>query len=97
MTDHCRSDTNELRKTSTDQRIEFTVPKPSPFPDEARRQFAELRDSVDRLQAHFRVTLDRLAIQARNPDRDNLRRYVGRMTARFYPGVEELAGCKAAA
>jgi glutathione S-transferase len=29
--------------------------------------------------------------------RDNLRRYVGRMTARFYPGVEELAGCKAAA
>jgi glutathione S-transferase len=29
--------------------------------------------------------------------RDNLRRYVGRMTLRFYPGVEELAGCKAAA
>jgi glutathione S-transferase len=28
---------------------------------------------------------------------DNLRRYVGRMTARFYPGVDELAGCKAAA
>jgi hypothetical protein len=29
--------------------------------------------------------------------RDNLRRYVGRMTARFYPGVEQLAGCTAAA
>ena len=29
--------------------------------------------------------------------RENLRRYVGRMTARFYPGLEELAGCKAAA
>jgi len=29
--------------------------------------------------------------------RDNLRRYVGRMTARYYPGLEELAGCKAAA
>jgi glutathione S-transferase len=28
---------------------------------------------------------------------DNLRRYVGRMTQRFYPGVQELAGCKAAA
>lgn len=28
---------------------------------------------------------------------ENLRRYVGRMTARFYPGLEELAGCKAAA
>jgi glutathione S-transferase len=27
----------------------------------------------------------------------NLRRYVGRMTARFYPGLEELAGCKSAA
>jgi glutathione S-transferase len=28
---------------------------------------------------------------------ENLRRYVGRMTARFYPGLDELAGCKAAA
>jgi len=28
---------------------------------------------------------------------DNLRRYVGRMTARFYPDLKELAGCKAAA
>lgn len=26
---------------------------------------------------------------------DNLRRYVGRMTARFYPEFDELAGCKA--
>jgi len=29
--------------------------------------------------------------------RDNLRRYVGRMTALYYPGLERLAGCKAAA
>ena len=29
--------------------------------------------------------------------RENLRRYVGRMTARYYPGFEEIAGCKAAA
>jgi len=28
---------------------------------------------------------------------DNLRRYVGRMTARFYPELGEIAGCKAAA
>jgi glutathione S-transferase len=28
---------------------------------------------------------------------DNLRRYVGRMTARFYPKLGEIAGCKAAA
>lgn len=29
--------------------------------------------------------------------KDNLRRYVGRMAARFYPELEEVAGCKAAA
>ena len=28
---------------------------------------------------------------------DNLKRYVGRMTARFYPDLEEIAGCKATA
>jgi glutathione S-transferase len=28
---------------------------------------------------------------------DNLKRYVGRMTARFYPDLREIAGCKAAA
>jgi glutathione S-transferase len=28
---------------------------------------------------------------------ENLRRYVGRMTARYYPDRTELAGCKAAA
>ena len=27
---------------------------------------------------------------------DNLKRYVGRMTARFYPELREIAGCKAA-
>src|SRR5919197_2337340 len=28
---------------------------------------------------------------------DNLKRYVGRMTARYYPDYSEIAGCKAAA
>ena len=28
---------------------------------------------------------------------DNLRRYVGRMTARYYPDLKEIGGCKAAA
>jgi len=28
---------------------------------------------------------------------DNLKRYVGRMTARFYSDLEEIAGCKATA
>jgi glutathione S-transferase len=36
-------------------------------------------------------------IRAVAEQRGNLRHYVGRMTARFYPGLAELAGCKAAA
>jgi glutathione S-transferase len=28
---------------------------------------------------------------------DNLKRYVGRMTARFYPDLRKIAGCQAAA
>lgn len=50
-------------------------PKPYPFPDEARKQFSELRDSVDRIESHFRALLDQKERQVRNPDRDNLKRY----------------------
>jgi len=55
--------------------ISDTVPKPYPFSDEARRQFGELRDSVDRLESHFRALLDLKETQLRNPDRDDLKRY----------------------
>jgi lysophospholipase L1-like esterase len=55
--------------------ISDTVPKPYPFPEEGRRQFGELRDAVDRLDAHFRALLDSKDAQLRNPDRDNLKRY----------------------
>ncbi len=55
--------------------IAETVPKPFPFPEEGRRQFGELRDSVDRLDAHFRALLDLKEAQLHNPDRDNLKRY----------------------
>ncbi|MEX2260484.1 MAG: SGNH/GDSL hydrolase family protein [Bryobacteraceae bacterium] len=51
------------------------VPKPFPFPEEARRQFGELRDSADRVESHFRALLDRKESQLRSPDRDNLARY----------------------
>ncbi len=51
------------------------MPRPFPFPEEARRQFGELRDAVDRLDAHFRALLDLKETQLRNPDRDNLKRY----------------------
>jgi lysophospholipase L1-like esterase len=52
-----------------------SVPKPYPFPEEARRQFAELRDTVERIESHFRAALDQKERQLRSPDRDNLRRY----------------------
>jgi lysophospholipase L1-like esterase len=55
--------------------IADTVPRPYPFPEEGRRQFGELRDAVDRLDAHFRALLDFDETQLRNPDRDNLKRY----------------------
>ena len=55
--------------------VSDTVPKPFPFPEEGRRQFGELRDAVDRLDAHFRALLDSDEAQLHNPDRDNLKRY----------------------
>ncbi len=64
------------------------VPKPFPFSETARQQFAELRDSVDRLEAHVHALLGQGEGQLRNPDRDNLKRYaeanekVGSPTAR---------------
>jgi lysophospholipase L1-like esterase len=36
---------------------------------------AELRESLDRIEAHFRALLAFKEAQLRNPDRDNLRRY----------------------
>lgn len=36
-------------------------------------------------------------IRAAAERHDNLKRYVGRMTARYYPDFKEIAGCKAAA
>jgi acyl-CoA thioesterase I len=51
------------------------LPKQYPFADEARKQIAELRDSVDRMEADFQALLEFKEQQARNPDRDNLQRY----------------------
>jgi len=55
--------------------ISDTLPKPYPFPEEGRRQFGELRDAVDRLDAHFRALLDLQQSELHNPDPDNLKRY----------------------
>jgi len=51
------------------------VPKPYPFPEEARRQLAELRESAIRIESHFQALLEQRDSQLRSPDRDNLRRY----------------------
>ncbi len=52
-----------------------SVPKPFPFPDQARQQFAELRESVDRIESHLRALLELKETQVRSSDRDNLGRY----------------------
>ncbi len=52
-----------------------SVPKPYPFPEEGRKQFAELRDVASQIEAYFRASLDQKERQLRSPDRDNLRRY----------------------
>jgi len=51
------------------------MPKPHPFPAEARRQFHELRESLERAGSHFRGLLASKEEQLRAPDRDNLARY----------------------
>ncbi len=52
-----------------------TVPKPYPFPEAARQQFAEVREESTRLDSHFRALLDSKDAQLTAPDRDNLARY----------------------
>ena len=52
-----------------------SIPKPFPFPEEAHKQFAELRDDLNRIESHFRALLDHEDHQVRSPDRDNLARY----------------------
>ncbi len=52
-----------------------TMPKPYPLPETPRRQFVELRDSVEHLDHVVRGLLDQNQRQLRSPDRDNLRRY----------------------
>jgi len=51
------------------------LPKPHPFPEEGRRQFAALRETSDQLSGYFAALLDIRESALRNPDRDNLRRY----------------------
>ena len=65
------------------------MPKPFPFPEQARHQLEELRNAADRADSHFRALLDQKELQARNPDRDNLKRYA-EGNARLAPPVAEM-------
>lgn len=52
-----------------------TIPKPYPFPEAARQQLAEVRETSARLDAHFRALLENKDTQLVAPDIDNLARY----------------------
>jgi len=51
------------------------LPKQYPFADAARKQVAELREAMDRMDASLQALLEYKDEQARTPDRDNLKRY----------------------
>jgi lysophospholipase L1-like esterase len=51
------------------------VPKPFPFPEEARKQLVELSEARDRLKAHLEAAIEQAELRLRGSDRDNLRRY----------------------
>jgi lysophospholipase L1-like esterase len=51
------------------------LPKPVPFPDESRKQLAELREILHTTEEYFQSQLDRVQSDLRNPDRDDIKRY----------------------
>jgi lysophospholipase L1-like esterase len=55
--------------------VSDAVPKPFPFPEESRKQLAELRDLQTRFETHFRALIERREQQVRTPDLFNLDRY----------------------
>jgi lysophospholipase L1-like esterase len=55
--------------------ITDSIPKPFPMPETSRKQFIELREDIERFQAHFQALLDQKEKQLRVIDRDNLHRY----------------------
>ncbi len=52
-----------------------TLPKPADFSEDIDQQLGDLRASLQRLEAHFRASLDAREQQALGSDRDNLTRY----------------------
>ena len=75
VNDHTGHTYNFLLNLKAYLALADSVPKPFPFPDEARKQFAELRESQARAESHFAALLEAKETRLRSPDRDNLRRY----------------------
>jgi lysophospholipase L1-like esterase len=51
------------------------LPKPVPFPEESRKQLAELREILHTTEVYFQTQLDQIQLDLRNPDRDQIKRY----------------------
>lgn len=64
-----------LRNVRAFLELSDALPKPFPFPPEGKRQFTELRETLDRIDASFLAALEARESQLRSPDRDQLRRY----------------------
>jgi glutathione S-transferase len=90
---HSRDEIAALGTKSIDAIADFLADKPFFFgPEPTGADATMFAFACAMLCPHFESP-----IRAAAERRENLRRYVGRMTARFYPGMDELAGCKAAA
>jgi lysophospholipase L1-like esterase len=65
-----------------------SLPRPYPFPAEADRQYAELREGLQRMQQHFEAILQvqNLNSQQRDADPDDLKRYAAADAALLPPG-----------
>jgi lysophospholipase L1-like esterase len=59
------------------------------MPETGRKQFIELREDVERFDAHLHALLDQKERQLRAPDRDNLHRY-GDANAKLNPPAPNL-------
>jgi glutathione S-transferase len=90
---HSLQEIAALAARSLDAMADFLGPKPFFMGNEPTGVDATMfAFTAGMLCPHFDI-LARSAAERH----ENLRRYVGRMTARFYPDLTEVAGCKAAA
>ena len=65
-----------------------SIPRPYPFPETADRQYAELREDLQRIQQHFEAILqvENAGTEAREADPASLKRYAEANTKLLAPG-----------